>query len=480
VKRLGLALALSLTWAIAPSAAHAHGREPALGAVVFDPTDPSHIVVRTTWTFLESYDGGASWFWRCAVAVGYERTTEDPPIAIAGDGTVVAGIFNGLVRSADSGCRYEPSTDPDVNRLYVIDLVLDPVDPHTLWGITSPGDRANTVVRSTDDGATWELRGTPDPSVLLERIRVAPSDPSRIYTSGSVPRRGDVTRRALFFASSDGGQTFVTTEIALEGDERNVHVLAVDPTNPDRVLLRMTRLVTDEVPERLLLTEDGGLTFVTAASVVEITGVAFSDDGTTAWVGGWDGAFLRSDLGGAAGSFVPVAGQEALRVRCLAYHAGELWVCADDLRYDYALGTSSDGGTTIERLWGFLDARVDTNCPACSAVGGICPTYWPDVVFDLGLPGGMDGSMPGPDAGRTPCDADIDATFDAGMGSDTGPPPGAGCACSLDGAASPRPMWIGIGVFLTALLSWGRRRAQRRGSRRCADRGGRTETGDPR
>jgi photosystem II stability/assembly factor-like uncharacterized protein len=437
-------LASLLLLAVSPAQrAAAHGREPSLGLVTFDPFDPEHMVVRTTWAILESEDGGASWEWRCALSVGYERTTEDPPVVIAGDRSVMAGIFNGLARSLEGGCRYERNTDPDVDRLYIIDMVSDPIDPHATWAITSPGDRSNTLVHSSDDGVSWEVLSTPHPNVLLERVRVAPSDVRRVYTSGVVPRRGDELRRTLFFRSDDGGMTFTETEISLEGEERNVHVLAVDPTNPDRVLMRVVRLVTDLVPERLLLSEDGGATWETAASLLEITGVVFSDDGAQAWVGGWDGAFLRSDDRGAVGSFVPVVGQEALRVRCLAYQpgvtpgAGELWVCADDLRYDYALGRSVDGGSNIERVWGFTDATSATGCPACSSVGGVCPGFWEDVVFDLGLP------LENGDAGALTCDASIDGAMssDAGVGAEPTPPTGCGCRAS---SASPGLPWVGL------------------------------------
>jgi MYXO-CTERM domain-containing protein len=351
---------------------------------------------------------------------------------IASDHRLVAGVFDGLVRSSPDGCDYAPSDDPAVRRLYVIDMVRDPVTPSTLWAITSPGSQPNTVIRSLDDGASWEIRGTPHPTALFERVRVAPSDPDRVYVSAVIPRTATSGRRALVFSSTDGGRTFSEVEIPLEGEERNVHVLAVDPTDPDRVLLRMVRLVTDDVPERLLLSEDGARTFATAASLLEITGCTFSSDGARVWVGGWDGAFLRSDAGGAVGSFVPVTGQEALRVRCLSYREGdgarpdELWICTDDLRGDFALGRSTDGGPTIERIWGFSDATADTGCPACSAVGSICPGYWPDVVFDLGLP--MDAGVPDLDGGVTACDGSI--------GADTGSAPSS-CACRAGRGASP-------------------------------------------
>jgi len=446
---LGLALALLAL----PAPAWAHGREPVLGAIAFDPLDPDHLVVRSTWALLESRDGGASFRWRCAAAVGFERTSEDPPIVIASDHRVLAGVFNGLARGDADGCSYTLLEAPEVYRLYVIDMVRDPIVPSTIWAITSPGDQPNTVVRSTDDGASWEVLGTPHPTVLLERIRVAPSDPSRLYVSGVVPRRTDAPRRALVFGSRDGGRTFSETEIPLTGEERNVHVLAVDPADPERALFRIVRPVVDTVPERLLLSEDGGATFATAASLLEITGCTFSADGSQAWVGGWDGAFLRSDARGAAGTFVPVPGQETLRVRCLhhraaaAGHPDELWICADDLRGDFALGRSTDGGSSIVPLWGFADAASETGCPRCSVVGATCPGYWPDVVFDLGLP--MDAGVFDPDAAVVRCDGSV--APDAASGA-----PPAACACRV--GLQRRATWAWTALAFAAALGWRRRR----------------------
>ena len=67
------ALALVLGLAI-PAVAHAHGRQPSLGQIAFDPSDPSHLVIRGTWALLTTRDDGASYTWTCARAVGYDAS----------------------------------------------------------------------------------------------------------------------------------------------------------------------------------------------------------------------------------------------------------------------------------------------------------------------------------------------------------------------------------------------------------------------
>lgn len=454
--RHGRALAMlgvvagTVTSQLWPGAAAAHGRQPMLGAITFDPTTPSHIVVRTTWAFLESHDDGASFTSRCAAAIGYDRTTEDPPISIASTGEIFAGTFDGIVHGGPDGCGWSLVADAEAAGEYAIDLDADPSDPRTLWAALSPGATPNRLVRSTDDGASWDVVGTPsglDPIFLAERLALAPSDPLRVYVSGAVP---SVPRHAYFYRSVDGGRTFVERELPLEGEERNVHVLGVDPTDADRVFVRMTRRVTDEVPERLLVSDDGGDTWMLAASLLEITGFAISDDGTHAWVGGWDGAFLRSDAAGAPGSFAPVSTAPDLRVRCLSWRSatasrpGELWVCVDDIAGPFALARSSDLGQTLDPVWGFEDATPDTGCSRCTPVGVVCPEYWGDVAFDLGLR--FDGG-PRADA-ATSFDRDVGlplecidgavVEMDAGLAADAGAAVAPGsCACRTR-SASPR------------------------------------------
>ncbi len=449
-------LAVALGLALTPSISLAHGREPSIGELAFDPVDPDHIVFRATWSFLATHDRGASFTWTCARAIGYDRTIEDPPIVVPASGRVLAGTFDGISISDPSGCDYQLVTDPAIANLLIIDLALDPFDPHVVWAATSPGDRANTIARSADEGETWEALGSFETGILLERLVLSPSDPMRMYASGVALRTATTPRQAFVFRSTDGGHTFDRTEVPLidvdrtDYGERNVHVLGIDPTNPDVLFVRVTRRPTDMMPERLLRSDDGGLSFTEVLQIPDITGLAISEDGANVWVGGWYGGLLRSVDHGL--TFDPL--DPALRVRCLAYRPGELWVCTDDVAGDYAIGRSTDLGVTVVPLWGFVDATPDVGCGMCTQVGGICPAYWLDVQFDLGLSSGaaMDARPPDPDASLAPSCIDggpldassFDGGLDAGVDAD-GRPPGptpSSCACRIGarsgGAYGPR------------------------------------------
>src|ERR1700677_273630 len=75
--------------------ARANGRYPASSQLAVSPKDPSVMLVRATYGLLPSFDGGKTWSWVCEEAVGYD-SEEDPTMAFTSDGTLLAGLFEGL------------------------------------------------------------------------------------------------------------------------------------------------------------------------------------------------------------------------------------------------------------------------------------------------------------------------------------------------------------------------------------------------
>lgn len=410
--------ALALVLLLVPAVARAHGREPSLGAIAFDPTDPDHVVVRTTWGFITTRDHGETFTWQCANAVPFDRTREDPSIAFTASGVLLASTFDGIERSDATQCAWSaPPTAP--SGAFVTDVIADPTDLTVAWAIESPGATPDAIHRSIDEGAIWSSVALPHPSALTDRLRVAPSDGMRVYTSGVIPRTDTEPRIGVVLRSDDRGETWRAIQIPLFDMERTVHLLGVDPTDADRVFARVVRPVADTTPERVLMSEDGGDTWTTVLEALEVVGFAISSDGTTAWAGSWDGGLSRSSDGGRTWSVLDAE----LRVRCLAWReaaspAGELWVCADGFTRGFALGLSGDGGETIAPLWVYWDVVNETGCDPSTQVGSLCPMFWPDLVTDLQLDAAI-----APDGGISP-----------GMDGSVGPAPGGGCGCSAAGA----------------------------------------------
>lgn len=413
--------------------AQAHGRPPFIGELRFHPTDPMTMVARATWGLVLTTDGGESWSWICATVTGADPTREDPAIHVTNDGAVLVGTFNGLARSTSDRCEFVHPA-PELENVYVIDVFGRRSEADTVYAIVTSGGGDDFLYRSTDAGMTFEALGEPfGDGLLLERVRVAPSDGDVVYLSGAIPQSTpDSVRRAFFLRSADAGLSFVQTEVPLEDGERNLHLLDVDPTDPMRALVRVTRRITDTRPERVLLTEDGGATFVTAGRAPEVSDGAFTRDGTGAYVTSADveGLFVSDDAGRTFTATTPG------NFRCVETRGDELWLCAYELRDGYSLGRSQDGGETIEEELGFAEIFELPPCGGCTSVGYICPEWFPDLASDLRLV--VDASLPDAATGA-PRDAAApdDCDIDAGPRPDSGPRPDGGIDNAMD--AGPQP-----------------------------------------
>src|SRR5688500_11014971 len=135
--------------------AGANGAFPAAGQLVVDPSDPQHIVVRTTFGMVVSRDGGATWGWVCESSAGY--VDGEPGIAVTGNGAILAGVTDGLSLATADACdwSFAPGIDPKVR-----DVSVHRDDPAKAVAVTS--DAVADVTRlweSWNHGATWSQAG---------------------------------------------------------------------------------------------------------------------------------------------------------------------------------------------------------------------------------------------------------------------------------------------------------------------------------
>ena len=362
------------------SSAAAHGRFPEAQQLVEHPSDPEMLGLSTTFGFVVSRDGGESWRWICRLATG-AGATEDPVFAIAADGSLLGGVFGGLVRSPD-GCLWD-RPEPALTGRVVYDVVRHPTQPQTFFALTSDGGQANALFRSDDDGIHWSPTSEPIAPILFERVRIAPSDPRIIYLSGAYPRTASSPRRPFVHRSRDGGSTWEALPFDFRSeDERNLRLLAVDPARPEVLFMRVVK-DPGAGPERLVRSEDAGATWETVLELAELTDLLVGPDGVV-WVGGKNRAAVgegdagapassphglwRSDDGG--NTFREVRGD--LSVGCLAWRAGALWACADNYRDGFALGRSMDEGATFEPVLRFEELAGPVECPPTSDTAVQC------------------------------------------------------------------------------------------------------------
>lgn len=99
-------LALFAAIALDPRPAQANGAFPAVSQLVGDPSDPTHLVLRSNFGLLITHDRGDSWDLVCEAGLGYQNI--EPAIAVLRDGTTIAALPNGIAHGSNE-CAFAPA-----------------------------------------------------------------------------------------------------------------------------------------------------------------------------------------------------------------------------------------------------------------------------------------------------------------------------------------------------------------------------------
>jgi hypothetical protein len=419
---------------LAPREALANGRFPIADHLTVDPNDPSHLVLRTTYGILETSNAGTSWAWICEGAVGYGGT-QDPAMAILGDGTVLAGLFEGLGVTHDRGCSWAMAEGP-LKGEYIIDVSTQKDDPSRGVAITSTGTGSGfhvIVAETTDNGVTWTQAGNAILSDFIAlTIDVAPSDPQRIYASGLV---GKALAPAIE-RSDDRGMTWTRTYLDPIWAEEVPFLSAIDPTNPDRLYVRLS----GDPIDRLIVSDDGGATFTEIyTGQDDLLGFALSPDGTRVAVGGpKDGIRTASTVDHV---FTQTS---SIYTRCLTWAEAGLYACGNEFTDMFTLALSQDEGKTFTPLYHLKDI-CPIECPEGAPTPPACVQMWPPLASTLGIPaeqcGGNSTSSSSSSGGTPPVPLDG----------------GGGCECGVD-----RSSESASAALLASLCAIGFARSRRR------------------
>ena len=191
------------------------------------------LVVATTYGMILSHDRGATWRWVCEAAFGVTDSWE-PEYEYTAAGVITATTAGGLFRTTD-GCTWTPgggSAGSDVASTTAVG------SDGTLW--LGSGTAPARVLRSSDDGLTWQPTAALDANaVWVESLAVAPSNPQRIYATGST---FSGTRQVRLWRSDDGGTSWTSLATAGFGATNisELQIAAIAGGDPDRVYLRVT------------------------------------------------------------------------------------------------------------------------------------------------------------------------------------------------------------------------------------------------
>jgi hypothetical protein len=381
-QHLELVCAGALGLAAYASGAHANGRFPAANQLVFNPADPSHFVVRTTFGFVESTDDGATFRWICENVVS-PGGVQDPPLAVTGDGSFVVAVpFEGVAVSHDHGCSWAYAPAPLAEQ-FAVDVTLDPRGPSTLLVLTSTGDSSvpagsdpefiDLLVETRDDARSWSVIGAPLPrDFIAAAFDVAPSDTDRIYVSGIA---GVAQPSAAIERTDDRGETWQRYPLPLPAVPTGVFLSAIHPHDPDRlwVRVRFSAESSGATPTSLYASTDGAESWVEIADTPDsMLGFALSPDGETLAYGSLMAGVLSGPT--TSNAFAPIA---TLANRCLTWTSSSLYACGTEPLDPFALGMTTTPALPFEPLYR-LASTCPQECAETTAFTATCQAPWSD------------------------------------------------------------------------------------------------------
>jgi MYXO-CTERM domain-containing protein len=480
LRRLG-ALAICLAGLLHAGAARADGAFPGSSGLMAPATRPNDIILGTNFGVVSSIDDGQTWTWSCEVpqtSFGFQYQLGAPPML-----RLYALTASGLVYSDDRACSWSVSggmlTDDTVS-----DAFPDPTSPNRVLAIatavTDGGSGPTRVLESADGGKTFtSVLYTAATGDSLTGIEIARSAPATVYmtifSNTAAPRLGRSTDDGAHWTIHDLGAV-------LGAGTRSARLLAVDPTNADRVYLRVGATAGDGAMagDRLAVSDDGGASARFSLDLKDGVLTAFTrtpaGDLVVVGVQSVTPVAYKSTDSGSSFQQLPTPPN----LVGLAARGTVLYGATDTTKETEALVVSGDDGMTWQPLMQFADiqaidtcakARCQADCQMRADMDqwplDMCDATPAPKPVDAGTPGGgsdaagaggsgvsgAGGSGPAPDA-RAP---------DAGADAPASKPSSSGCGCAAAAGAPVPAGAIALGALAAALL---RRRRGRRGRAR--------------
>jgi hypothetical protein len=439
------------------AAARADGAFPAGEAVLVPPDDPQEIFLVTNFGVVLSEDGGATWSWSCeqdANALGTFYQLGPAPRR-----RLFAVANQQVVYSDDATCSWQTGGGLLAGQA-VTDLFPDPMNADRVVAIGT-ANTISSVFESADGGATFgAMLYQPSGGDIVSSVEIARSDPGVVYVALL-----DQDQHPQLARTGDAGGHWTVNDLAADLGVGLLRIIAVDPSDADTVLLRWSSV---DGGEAIAVTHDGGLTASKPLSIPHyFTSFARMPDGALVM-----SAVVAVSPAVKAGLFVSRDGALTFQendtvpgVLALAQRDGVLYAAADNFADGYALGASSDEGTTwrsvvrfdqIASIMGCLQTnpQCQASCEALAGKGlGSSGQIWDEAVCTAGAaPSGSGGA--GAATGAAGAGAGGAAASSAGGGHDSS---GGGCALA-PGAVYPSPaQTILVAAFIVMAL-WRRRR----------------------
>jgi photosystem II stability/assembly factor-like uncharacterized protein len=444
-------------WLLPAAPARANGAFPDSQNILTPESLPNEILLATNFGLVLSLDGGQTWTWTCEQMQNNFATLYQvgPPPA----NRLYATSAAGLIRSDDLSCSWSVGGGV-ASGATISDFFPDPSDAGRVLAVAAvPADGGiiYQILQSSDGGTSFGAQPlfTAASGDTISGVEISRSTPATLYltlTSGPA-------RTPKLAESTNSGASWQLRDLSghLPAGTNFIRLIAVDPTNPQKVFLRIRSLGDGGTSEAVAVTTDGGATATTPLTfpggiLSAFTRMASGTLVLGAVVGTTSVAYTSIDGGS---TFQPLPTPQP-SFRALSSRGATLFVVADNQADGYAVGTSTDQGKTWTPLMAYEDIQAIQTCLMAA-----CQT---DCLTRAGagqwLPDICSATLAPP-----PADASTDARpggdkVDAGAAGRGGTSSG-GCHCAASGAETPGPWSLG-GLGIPLALGWRRRRCRRR------------------
>jgi len=150
----------------------------------------------------------------------------------------------------------------------IVDLAVNPADPSMFWSATASGG----LLRTVNNGTTFEHQFDRESSVSIGAVAVAPSDPKTVWVgTGESNPRNSVSYGDGVYKSTDGGKSWKHMGLR---QSFQVGRIVVHPTDADTVYVgALGRLYGANEQRGVFKTTDGGVTWHKVLFVDADTGI---------------------------------------------------------------------------------------------------------------------------------------------------------------------------------------------------------------
>jgi hypothetical protein len=421
--RVAAASVAVLLLLLAAPRARADAGFPGSLQIVLPADRPNEIYLATNFGLIISEDGGATWTWTCeqqATNMGYIYVVGPSPAD-----RIFSVPGTGLAYSDDGSCTWQVAGGTLAGAV-VADVFPDPSSPSRVIALAEPtsGDASvgGGLFPSDDGGATFKdalFVGPPDG--VLASLEIARSDPLTMYVAFYTIDSSAGAFHPQLARSNDGGASWTVLDNSAALGLGMTRILAIDPTDANTVYLRLIQNGSQSVA----VTKDAGVTFTTPVTVsggasAQITAFVRTADGTLlVGASAMDASPIgfRSIDGGV--SFQSWSGVPHLTA--LAERDGKLYAAAHNYTDGWAIGVSTDGGTTFQPLASYnqvtsIKACAQTACLAACQYQASANGTWPAAVCSANASDA--GAQPPPNKSGGGCRTATSGQIGGGAGAD--------------------------------------------------------------